>query len=398
MSRVRLNKRTIDTLHCEDVRGVRYFDTDMKGFYIRIYPNNRKVFGILYGPKGRQRQMTVGTYGVLTVEQARSRAAELLAMVTMGRDPAAESAVRRATPTIKEWVADYLKLVTPLKKSVAEDERYLGWAAEFWGQTIVSDLTVDQIQGRFDLVAKERGKVSANRWLASLRACLSEAWRRGYIDVNQAKRIRPLPEPPPRDRVLSDGEMERFLGALKAEPNPVTRTAIYLLLETGARESEVVRAQWSDFKLEDRLWRLPSPKSGKPQVIPLTDHLVELLKGLKKESLYFMPGKQEGTHKTRVAFYFQVKKIFEAAEITGVTVHDIRRTFGLAVARTAGLHVASKLLRHSDIRVTEQVYAPLGIDTLREASEKVAEARGKLIALKPAISKKATLAPLTNKD
>jgi hypothetical protein len=31
--------------------------------------------------------------------------------------------------------------------------------------------------------------------------------------------------------------------------------------------------------------------------------------------------------------------------------------------------LASKLLRHSDIRVTEKVYAPLGIDSLREAVE-----------------------------
>jgi integrase len=57
-----------------------------------------------------------------------------------------------------------------------------------------------------------------------------------------------------------------------------------------------------------------------------------------------------------------------AARLEGVTIHDLRRTFGLHVARKAGLHIASKLLRHSDIRVTERVSAPLGIDDLRNVS------------------------------
>jgi hypothetical protein len=41
--------------------------------------------------------------------------------------------------------------------------------------------------------------------------------------------------------------------------------------------------------------------------------------------------------------------------------------------------VASKLLRHSDIRVTERVYAPLGIDELREAMGKAQEQRAEVV-------------------
>jgi integrase len=39
-----------------------------------------------------------------------------------------------------------------------------------------------------------------------------------------------------------------------------------------------------------------------------------------------------------------------------VRIHDLRRTHGLAIARLAGLHVASKALRHSDYRVTARHY------------------------------------------
>jgi hypothetical protein len=51
------------------------------------------------------------------------------------------------------------------------------------------------------------------------------------------------------------------------------------------------------------------------------------------------------------------------------------------MARAAGLHVASKLLRHSTIHVTETVYAPLGIDELRKASNKAARAVGKVLTM-----------------
>jgi integrase len=72
----------------------------------------------------------------------------------------------------------------------------------------------------------------------------------------------------------------------------------------------------------------------------------------------------------------------KAAEVEGVTIHDLRRTFGLHVAKRAGLHVASKLLRHSDIRVTERVYAPLGMDDLRTAVAGMQGERGRVIELR----------------
>ena len=71
-------------------------------------------------------------------------------------------------------------------------------------------------------------------------------------------------------------------------------------------------------------------------------------------------------------------EIRAAANIPDVTVHDLRRTFGLHVARKAGLHIASKLLRHSDIRVTERVYVPLGLEEMRTALADTQRERGRV--------------------
>ena len=69
--------------------------------------------------------------------------------------------------------------------------------------------------------------------------------------------------------------------------------------------------------------------------------------------------------------------------IADVHIHDLRRTFGLEVAKKAGLHIASKLLRHGDVRITERVYAPLGVEDLREATENLATDRGTVLPMRP---------------
>ena len=74
----------------------------------------------------------------------------------------------------------------------------------------------------------------------------------------------------------------------------------------------------------------------------------------------------------------QIRKV---AELPDVHLHDLRRTFGLRVTRKAGLHVASKLLRHADVRVTEQVYSPLGLAELRKATEVQAKGLAKVFPI-----------------
>jgi integrase len=68
-----------------------------------------------------------------------------------------------------------------------------------------------------------------------------------------------------------------------------------------------------------------------------------------------------------------------AASLTDVNIHDLRRTFGLEATRTLGLNVASKLLRHSDPRITAHVYAPEEFPELRKATEAISKKRAAVL-------------------
>ena len=69
-----------------------------------------------------------------------------------------------------------------------------------------------------------------------------------------------------------------------------------------------------------------------------------------------------------------VKRVSERAEITRVRVspHTLRRTFGSDLLnRGVRMEAVSKLLGHADVRVTQQAYAELLDQTVRDEVRRV---------------------------
>jgi integrase len=419
---VRLTQNVVKTLRTDLPRGERIYDSDLRGFCVTVLPSGNKVFWVRYGDRKKRSWFRVGAYGTLTVEEARDAARKLLSRATLGGDPAAEKAAKDSAQTFGKWVSSYLSSVKDRKQSWKKDELYLGLASERWGTRPLEEITAEDVRRLFETVREEgvstlkgalkgdRGKkiqekakarwgkkagprnTLANRWLASLRACFSAAWRLDLVPSNPASKVKPLPENDPRQRVLTDEEMVRVLDAIAGLSDPYTRAAFTLLIETGARGSEVLRAKWEDMDLDGRLWRLPRPKAGKPQVVPLADSTVAMLRNLKKDrkrigkegdgelSPWIIPGLDP--ENARSCLKNPWEAIQEAAAVPDVHIHDLRRTFGLMAARRYGLHVASKLLRHSAINVTERVYAPLGTEDLRKATNGMSKERGKVLPMR----------------
>ncbi|MDD5307601.1 MAG: site-specific integrase [Deltaproteobacteria bacterium] len=366
MARMRFTKRTIDGLpRAENSRGERYYDTEIVGFGIAVYPAGRKSFFLDYSTRGRRRRITLGGYGALTVSDARDKAHKALAQVIDGEDPLEDRAQSRNMITFSDWADRYIEAMRPRKKHIRDDIRYLGEAKKRWSGRALDAITTEDVERLFAEKERDVSKVSANRWLASVRACLQDAWRKDLVVQNPAMKVRSYPENPPRARVLDDDEFSRVLKAIDKLKDVHARAALIVLIQTGARQSEVLHAKWEDLDFNDRLWRIPSTKAGRPQVMPIPAEIVAMLEHLPRVGSYVVPGLKEGMPRADLKGPWM--KIQEEAKVPNVHLHDLRRTFGLHIARRAGLHVASRLLRHSDIRVTERHYAPLGIEELRQA-------------------------------
>src|SRR2546426_10086611 len=91
MPRIRLTKSAIDALPTSK-SDVVYWDTKCPGFGVKVTPNGRKVFIVLYrtgGAGSKLRKYTIGPYGRVTLHQARVAAQKVVAAKAEGRDPAA---------------------------------------------------------------------------------------------------------------------------------------------------------------------------------------------------------------------------------------------------------------------------------------------------------------------
>src|SRR5262249_43345457 len=141
-----------------------------------------------------------------------------------------------------------------------------------------------------------------------------------------------------RARYLKGDEFRRLTVALAEHPNQQAAKAIRLLLLTGARRGEVLRARWDQFDLLEGGWTKPSAhtKQRKEHRAPLSSAARQLLVELKvnSESEWVLPSHTGNGPLT------DIKKpwasICKAAGISGVRVHDLRHSYASILA-SAGL-------------------------------------------------------------
>ena len=282
----RLTAKSVKALKASPGRRVVVWDPDLPGFGVVVHnlgaKGTRKTFVARYGSGARRRWYTIGPWGEWTAKDARAEAADVLNSARKGGDPLADRDKAKGVPTFGVWVDGYLAVVAMRKKSAADDKHYLGLARKRWAGRPLDKIATEDVRKLVESIAKEGKKTAANRCLASVRACLAAAWRDDLIPSNPAMKVKALPEPAPRSRVLDDDELTRLVAAVDAHTHPHERAAFVLLLSTGARLSEVLRARWADIDLAAAEWRLPSPKAGYPQLIPLPKSAITMLRDLPR--------------------------------------------------------------------------------------------------------------------
>lgn len=104
---MKLIKRNIDAIEKPE-KDLYLFDDDLAGFGLRVYPTGRKVFIAQYrvggGRGSRQRRYTLGVFGKITAEDARTKAKDVLARAHLGEDTAEERDKVRRSQTVAQLI------------------------------------------------------------------------------------------------------------------------------------------------------------------------------------------------------------------------------------------------------------------------------------------------------
>ena len=272
MAARRLTERVIDDLQPAPGAQFVQWDRDLKGFGVRVSPAGAKAFILKYRlASGRVRWKTLGRVGDVALEQARKYAKDDIGIVARGGDPLGATDAARGAVTVaavaQRFLDDYVCAPAPAGKKPSTQRLYRlvidAHITPRLGARAISDVEHQDV-----VTLHERLRATpilANRAVAVLSKLL--AWsmtERKYRPAgpNPCRGIEKYKERK-RKRYLDEAEYRRLGRALRtATIAPGPRTAIELLLLTGARPDEVATLQWSHVDLAGAALHLPDSKTG----------------------------------------------------------------------------------------------------------------------------------------
>jgi len=350
----------------------------MKGFILEVRPSGGKTFYIRYrNTHGQQKQLKIGSAAVLSADEARKRAQSLLAQICIGRDPIQERQSLKTVPTFNQFVTErYLPFVQGYKRSCKTDECLLRnhILPTFGKQHLNKIVKHDVIALHHGLRAKGYAPATANRVLILIRYVFNLAmrWEIPGVSGNPSTGVPILQENNQKERFLSKEEVQRLYDKILQSENLMLRHIIPMLILTGGRKSEVLKAEWSHFNVERRVWRIPISKSGKARHVPLSNGALRLLSQVPRTQNCTYVFANPKTGKPFVSIFYSWDTARKAAGMPELRIHDLRHSFASFLVNAGrSLYEVQKILGHADSKTTQR-YAHLSNQSLIEAANAAA--------------------------
>ena len=368
-----------------------------KGFGLRVNPSGKMSF-VVQGrldPRKPPARISIGPYGVFTVDQARDVAREHLRSMRMGIDPRDVKREDEAKAITLRQVADAFFARPGMLKANTRDEmdRHLTTAFAKWLPRAIASITTSDCRKRYEEIATKglREKPapapgSAASAFKILRTLINFAMEEFQAQdgtpliarnpVAIIKKELAAHESKVRTRHIDRRDIGKFWSLLTtARDNPVfsadTRAGLDLvmfLLLTGTRRNEGAELTWDRVNLDDtdaaaNWFHLPDPKNKNPIWLPLSSQAVAVLKARKAaddrspvKSQFCFPSRSVLGHirDTRAP----LERFSLAIGMDRLSAHDLRRTFVTLGVKACRLDIAKLelLTNHVPQGVTARHY------------------------------------------
>lgn len=356
-------------------------DASVRGFGVRVTAAGAKSYVLNYTVDGRQRRLTIGPAGRfdeggLSVAAAREKAAQFRASIRDGHDPLEAAKQRREAPTMRDLCELYETHHLPSKRAASQVgdramiERHILPALRNLRVAAVTGTEINKLHRNLSATPYQ-----ANRVLSLLSKMFSLAIADRWCAANPCKGVNRFKEIK-RAGYLSPEQLAKLAAVLNHRKDAAS-DAVKLLLLTGARRSEVLKATWGQFDLDKNLWIKPgaTTKQKTEHRVPLSGAAVLLLRERQRRadgSAFVFPGQVAGQPLS------DLKKpwasICAAAKLDAVRLHDLRHTYAsVLVSAGMSLPIIGALLGHTQAATTHR-YAHLMDSPQRAATEHAASA------------------------
>lgn len=338
-------------------------DDEITGFIVKSSKKNKRYL-IQKRFKNKLYEKTIGYYPEMKPDEARAEALAYVASIINYEQ--VETPIRSKVPTVGEAIDYYLP---KLKRQ--SDAKYIFRYWDHLRDVKITELTKkDILEVKESLKDKPETSNHAVRYLGTAINKIST-----FLEVNLPNPALNIPKYPtsPRTRFLSEKEAPLLIQNLKEmKKSRIYKTqvqAIFMMIYTGQRVGNVLAMNLND--IHDGIWTVKKSesKNGKPIQVPLNEYAIAIVNEQKSEA------NADGYLFVRRGMVLKnIKKtLLTACKKSGIIdchPHDLRRTLGSwMLMNGTPIAVVSRMLGHSSIRVTEQVYAHLLPKKISDATE-----------------------------
>jgi len=351
-----LNNLLIARLKPKEERAYLVWDTKQRNLAVRIETSGYRSFKVIYSRNNRPRWYHVGPCDVVDLVEARKKAAQIMAAVLDGRDPAADRRAERTAGTFSELADRYRDEYAKRENKSWEqaDALIKKYVLPKWKNLSVG--TITRADARSVIRSLADTPILANTVLAAMSAIFSWAIREEIagLKINPCTGIERY-KPSERERVLTDSELPLFWK--KFDQAGLEGVALKVILLTGQRPGEVTHMR-SEHLSEDGWWDLPGAADRKlswpgtknkfSHRVFLTEAVRELIADLSPDGLVF-----EGVKGVPITGLDKaMRSICSDLGISNkVTPHDLRRSCGTMITRLGfGREAMDRILNHREGR------------------------------------------------
>ena len=291
---------TVSSIEKAPVKEKQYLLPDFDGLYLRVYPTGKKTWVIRSFIGGKEKQITIGQYPQMSIQEARLYRDNYKAHQKYGGKDGNKVKLK---DVYEDWFKNVI-VPTITEKSAHNIALRFSYASELHEMS-TADIRRDDVIRTLNRIAKGKGKDTVRRVAETLRRLFNYAIDQEMITVNPAMRLETnVPALMQWKQghfvaALNRAEIKALLDAIDAVNSTTVRYALKMIAYTFVRTSELRLATWSEINEQEKIWIVPAAhtKLRRDQIVPLSDQCLRILDEMKKR-----------TYNTRSRIIFQATR------------------------------------------------------------------------------------------
>ncbi len=319
---------------------------DAGGLVLLVQPNGSRWWRLRYRFVGKEKMLSLGTYPQVSLKEARLARDEAKALLRQGTDPSAARQTEKQcraqllNNSFEAVARQWWQAWREAQSSRHADYVIRRLEADIFpvlGTQPVAELTAPMLLRAVKKIEARGALDIAKRAFQTCGQVMRYAIAHGLAERNPAAEIKPSDVFKSSTKSnyarLSAKELPELLRKIDTyEGQPLTRLALQLIALTFVRTGELISAQWNEFELESKIWRIPAErmKMKTPHIVPLSTQALAVLEQIRQLSgsrrLLFPSERGEGKAMSNNTILFALYRMGYHSRMTGHGFRGIAST------------------------------------------------------------------------